>query len=459
MSDISSFLRRAGLTLLASLLPVAALAEAFPGAVGYGKDADGWRGGRVLSVTNTNPEGPGSLRACAEAEGPRVCLVRTAGTIILDRPIKVASNVYIAGQTAPGDGLQIRLDGEGATPIVIKGVNDVLIRFLKVRPGPTDIPHPSVDAVTVENAQHVYLDHMSLSFSTDETFNVHASRGETSHVTLARSLLSYSLDRSSHPEGRHSKGALICSSEKSATGCGRITLWRNLFAHHRDRMPDVNASEIGPVEVVNNLFFNPISQFGEYYNLVGDTRIAHIANVAVPGPSTHDDTPPAVEVFLLHDANPLGLRAEDNLAFGGPCVSNPGPAVLGPTARSRIDLDVPLSEGLPILPAAQVMDALLPMVGDILHRDALDIRALDGLINCSGRVIDRVEQVGGWPVLASAVPEPDTDGDGMPDAWEATHPSLSGESYDDAWAADPDTGLSFLETYLSTLAGDLPEAR
>lgn len=287
-------------TLLAGLLaPAAAAALAFPGAVGYGRDADGWRGGQIVKVTTLADEGPGSLRACAERDGPRVCLIQVAGTIIVGRPIMVRSDVYIAGQTAPGDGIQIRLDGVGATPLVIKNAHDVLVRFIKVRPGPTDTPSPAVDSVTVENAQRIYLDHLSLSFATDETFNVHASKGETSDITLARSLLSYSLDRSSHPKGRHSKGALICSYDKSASGCGRITLWRNVFAHHRDRNPDVKASATGPVEVVNNIFYNPISQFGEYYNLVGDTRILHVGNVTMPGPSTISDLPPSVEVFML----------------------------------------------------------------------------------------------------------------------------------------------------------------
>ncbi|SPJ23664.1 pectate lyase family protein [Palleronia abyssalis] len=450
--------RIAAAVLLVSAIPVTALAQAFPGAVGYGKGADGWRGGRVLSVINTAPEGPGSFRACAEATGPRVCLVRVGGTVVLDRPIRVRSNVYIAGQTAPGDGLQIRLDGQGATPLVIKNAQDVLVRFLKVRPGPTDTPNANVDAVTVENSQRVYLDHMSLSFATDETFNIHASRGLTADITLARSLLSFSLDRSSHPKGRHSKGALVCSFDATATGCGRITLWRNLFVHHRDRMPDVKASAVGPVEVVNNVFYNPISQFGEYYNLMGDTRIAHLFNVALPGPSTKADPPPAVEVFML-GSEPLALRAPGNLSYGGPCFTDPGVRVLGPTARSKRDPSVPLSQGLPILPAADVVRAVVPMAGDHLHRDTLDIRALDDLRDCTGKVIDQVSQVGGWPALPTAAPDPDSDGDGLPDAWEAAHPGLSIDTPDDPWANDPTTGLPFIESYLSMLAGDLPALR
>ena len=82
---------------------------AFAGAEGFGRYARGWRGGEVIKVTTLEDRGPGSLRACAEADRPRVCIFEVAGTIVVDSTIAVGSNVYLAGQTAPGDGLQLRL--------------------------------------------------------------------------------------------------------------------------------------------------------------------------------------------------------------------------------------------------------------------------------------------------------------------------------------------------------------
>ena len=47
---------------------------AFPGAVGHGAGSRGGRNGRVIEVTTTADTGPGTLRACVEESGPRVCV-------------------------------------------------------------------------------------------------------------------------------------------------------------------------------------------------------------------------------------------------------------------------------------------------------------------------------------------------------------------------------------------------
>lgn len=104
---------------------------AFPSAEGYGRFARGGRGGRVLHVTNLNDDGPGSLRAAVEAEGPRTVVFEVSGLITLESPL-VVRNPYltIAGQTAPGAGVCMRKFNLG-----LYGTHDVVIRCLRVRPG------------------------------------------------------------------------------------------------------------------------------------------------------------------------------------------------------------------------------------------------------------------------------------------------------------------------------------
>lgn len=443
---------------LAALAGPAAAAPAFPGAVGYGAGADGWRNGQLIAVTSLADSGAGSLRACAEATGPRICIFRVAGTITLSKPIMVRSAVYIAGQTAPGGGIQLRLGRSSHGPLIVKNAENVVIRFLKLRPGTGGGTSSTIDALTVENARNVYLGNLSMAFASDETFNIHVSGSTARDITLADSILAYSLDRANHPEGTHSKGALICSDEKRNNQCGRISLIRNLFAHHRDRNPDIKATSVGPVEIVNNIFYDPISQFGEFYDLLGETRIAYVGNLALTGPSTTTRAATAVEVIAEAGGNRISVWEEGNLAFRQSGCGARTPMLILDLAGTGHRATKPLPTTLSPRAASSLEGFLPPRVGDVLpgggHRDGLDLRVLNDLARCEGRVIDSPDQAGGWPAIASAAAPSDRDGDLLPDAFESSHPGMRPNARDNPWA-DPDgDGLSAVETWLANLAGD-----
>jgi hypothetical protein len=111
--------------LLAAMEPP----PAFPGAEGFGARASGGRGGAVYYVTNLDDSGPGSLRD-AVTRGDRMVLFKVSGTIDIKRGLVIKpSNLTIAGETAPGDGICIKGD-----QVVIVGKN-VIVRYLRFRPG------------------------------------------------------------------------------------------------------------------------------------------------------------------------------------------------------------------------------------------------------------------------------------------------------------------------------------
>lgn len=429
---------------------------AFPGAQGFGADAVGWRGGKIIAVTTLKDAGPGSLRACAETgDTPRICTFTVSGTLTLASAIMVGSNVYIAGQTAPGGGIQIRLGQADHSPLTVKNAHDVVIRFLKLRPGTGGGDGNTVDALTVENVERGYFGNLSMAFAVDETFNIHVSNSRVQDITLADSLLAFSLDHATHPKGRHSKGALICSTEGPVNECGRITLLRNVFAHHRDRNPDLKATAIGPIDVINNLFYDPISQFGEFYNLDGDTRINYIGNLALSGPSSIDPPPPAVEVFDWIAGHPIAVYASDNLARR--CKDGQPIAILDPAAIAH-QAAAPNAVSAPAMPAA-IVQATIPMrVGDSLpdrrHRDDLDKRALGDIAHCEGHVINHPDDIGGWPNPAPGQAPKDSDKDGLPDDFERAHPGLDPATPSDIWQIEPASGLAYVELWLAQLAGD-----
>jgi pectate lyase len=80
-------------------------------------------------------------------------------------------------------------------------------------------------------------------------------------------------------------------------------------------------------------------------------------------------------------------------------------------------------------------------------RDALDRRAIESVINRAGRIIDEPAEAGGWPRLRSGPVAPDSDGDGMPDAWEVVH-GTAPQAFD-PWDDADGNGWPNLEDYLN----------
>jgi hypothetical protein len=120
-------------------------APAFPGAEGFGMATRGGRGGRVIKVTNLNPDGPGSLHDALLVNEPRIIVFDVSGVIDCPPPagewlLRKSHRLYaanapltIAGQTAPGAGITINgqlnlTDGDGGN-----SVDDVILRFLRLR--------------------------------------------------------------------------------------------------------------------------------------------------------------------------------------------------------------------------------------------------------------------------------------------------------------------------------------
>ena len=433
---------------------------AFPGATGFAKYSNGWRGGAIVPITTLADDGPGSLRSCAQDFlGPRVCVFRVSGTIEIDKPIIVSSDTYIAGQTAPGKGVQIKVGKTQSTPIMVHDARDVLIRFLKLRPGPSIKPSSNIDGILIENSENVYLDHLSIQFATDENIGLHVKRKRTSNVTIARSIIALGLDKANHPKGRHSKGALICSSDGVDPECGRISLIENLFAHNRDRNPDVKATDTGPVEIINNVFYNAKSQFAELYNIIGNTRINYVGNVVLPGPSSRKNPPlPAVEAFAWKEQFVMEIYAEDNVNHTREICGTASDNLIldGEAAAHRVPEPV-LPMAHEPYPSSRTLETVLAIAGSRLpdgrFDDELDEKVLEQVRRCKGRITNYAEDIGGWPDLPEEEAAPDSDLDGMPDEWELAH-GLDPNDAGDTWGDINGNGWSNIEEYLSDLAGD-----
>lgn len=171
-SNISSIVLVSTVECLESRQLLSAISDvkAFPEAEGYGADAVGGRGGRILFVTNLNDSGSGSFREALEADGPRTVVFRVAGVITLSSMINVTHPyLTIAGQTAPLPGITLRLDESAYTPDDIHqsetllniATHDVIVRYLKFRRGDSVVSGDNINLTSP--AYNVIIDRCSLS--------------------------------------------------------------------------------------------------------------------------------------------------------------------------------------------------------------------------------------------------------------------------------------------------------
>ena len=416
---------------------------AFPRAEGAGRMARGGRGGRVLRVTNLNDSGPGSLRAAVEIEGPRTVVFDIGGTIALASPLTIRrGRITLAGQTAPGGGITLR------DHALVIAADDVVVRHIRSRLG--DESRVESDAISIERGRRIILDHVSASWSVDETLSV-GSRYDPPErgiydVTVQWSVISESLNASGHAKGEHGYGSLVRGGHGA-----RMTFHHNLWAAHRARMPrpgNYNPPSVDPegprFEFRSNLFHD---WGGSHAGYNADTEslstYAFIGNVYIAGPDS-------VGRWAFEESNPLARAWFEDNSMDGQVPSDPWSLVK--------DSDRP-GYRLPGRPdwaaaatgtSAETEAAVLAHAGAGPVRDAVDERIVAAVGTRSLRIIDSQSQVGGWPVLAPGTPWIDHDADGMPDNWETAHGLDPADAGDGALDRDSD-GYTNLEDWLNSL--------
>ena len=418
---------------------------AFTGAEGAGRLATGGRGGAVLRVTNLNDAGPGSLRAAVEADGPRTVIFDIGGTIRLESPLRIRrGRITIAGQTAPGGGITLR------DHALVVAADDVVVRYIRSRLG--DESRIESDAVTIERGRRIILDHVSASWSVDETLSA-GSRYDPPErgiydVTVQWSLIAESLNRSGHAKGDHGYGSLVRGGHGA-----RMTFHHNLWAAHRARMPrpgNYNPPPVDPegprFEFRSNVFYDWGGSHSGY-NADTDSLSAYafIGNAWIPGPDSAGR-------WAFEESNPLARAWFETNSMDG--VTPPDPWTLVKDSDRpgyRLAALPDWAEAATETPDAATA-AVLDRAGASRVRDVVDLRIVSGVRGRTGRIIDSQTQVGGWPELDAGTPWIDGDGDGMPDDWERAH-GLDPAAAADGPADRDGDGYSNLEDWLNTLAG------
>jgi pectate lyase len=358
---------------------------AFPGAEGFGANSRGGLNGQIIEVINLHDSGPGSLRAAIEAKGPRIVVFRVEGTIELLSRIKIVNPfITIAGQTAPGVGITVKNHPSNIRSPIEISTHDVIMRYIRYRPGPSTQFSDTVDALTISAGYNIIIDHCSFSWATDEIVN---TWNDVRDITIQWSIIAEGLNKSTHPKGRHSKGMLLGSA-----GAERISVHHNLFAHNYDRNIDINSA--GVIDMVNNVFYNA-TRWTEIKDKYGDQKVNIIGNYYKWGPSSGSD---GYEVFYYKNTgrHPK-VYVKGNIGFHRPSENLPDELIVREDSRWMIVNDRFPAPHITTVSAFEVFDLVLKNTGAILPmRDAVDKRIVNDVLQGIGKIIDDPEQVGGW---------------------------------------------------------------
>lgn len=419
---------------------------AFPGAEGFGARATGGRGGRVIAVTNLGDSGPGSLRAALAEKGPRTVVFRVSGTIELKSNLSLKNgDLTLAGQTAPGDGICLKNYALG-----FDGASNVIVRYLRIRPG--DASGKDLDAMGGRTGENIIVDHCSASWSIDECVSFY---GAVRNLTVQWCVIGESLYQSIHAKGHHGFGGIW--------GGDGASWHHNLVVHHSSRNPRLVGKSPVPqlVDVRNNVVYN--WGYNSTYGGDGDVRVNLVNNVYRPGPATRAN----VRARLANPSAGTVARnwwIDGNLAVGAPEVTADNWRGVHPAAGATAEsLRAPQPFAVAAVTThapAEALELVLRDAGAVLpRRDLVDARLVEETRTGTARfgetydgggkgIIDSPRTVGGWPELKSAEAPADTDGDGLPDAWELRH-RLDPRNPSDG-AQDPDgDGYTNLEEFLN----------
>jgi len=413
---------------------------AFPTAEGYGKYTVGGRGGDIYEVTNLNDSGEGSLRAALESEGPRTVVFRISGTITGNFSIKNDS-ITIAGQTAPGDGICIK--GNLSTE-----ADHIIIRYIRVRWDPA---MGEKDAIGSRYHKNIIFDHVSASWSTDETMTLYHNE----NTTVQWCIISQACPKGTTDE--HRFGGIW--------GNNYGTWHHNLIAHNASRNPRW-ASGCGYNDYRNNVIYNweYESCYGAEAHQKGDRRkppIEHstinmIANYYKPGPATQQKVRRRIAAPSSRDeeTDAGNWWVSDNYVDGYSEVTSDN--WKGVDGNNYIKLSEPWDAmTISQQSAEEAYVEVIKYAGcSKPARDKVDSDIIDDVLNGTAKygnngIIDNPSDVGGWPVLKSEPAPKDTDHDGMPDAWENKN-KLDKTNPDDRNTIASD-GYTMLEKYLNSI--------
>ena len=479
--------------LTALLLSLAADAQfdsapAFPGAEGFGRYTTGGRGGAVYHVTRLDDDSnPGSFRYACNQRGKRTIVFDVSGTIYLKSELQLKNgNVSILGQTAPGDGICI-----ADYPFTISSSN-VIIRYMRFRLGNRKVAYHEGDGLGGMDQANIIIDHCSVSWSVDECLSVYGSK----NITVQWCFVDQSMVNSGHSKGSHGYGG--------NWGGSGASYHHNLIAHHTSRTPRLGPRPSTQTDERMDMRNNVIYNWGGNGCYGGEGMNVNIVNnFYKPGPGSPEGTKgmriAAVGIrtsaYTHHDTSPNEWDAmwhvwgkyyvtgnvnskydevtTDNWTYGmyNQVDASGNDGTYTEVTKDTMRIKQPIPYGFVTThKALKAFEKVVAYGGASYKRDSHDTYIAEdvekGTAKYSGvgqegkGFINSQDEADGWPVLNSETAPADSDGDGMPDAWETEY-GLNPTNANDAnrYNLDSHRYYTNLEVYCNSLVEHIVKAQ
>ncbi len=393
---------------------------AFPGAQGFGQYATGGRGGTVYHVTSLADDGSAGTFRAAVSSPNRIIVFDVGGYINLGSAVSAASNLTIAGQTAPGGGI-----GLMGNELSFYNQNNIICRHLRVRQGGSSTGSSGINiGSSGGQANNMIFDHTSVEFGQWDSIDAVG----TYNFTIQNCIIA---DPINQQFGAHVQGA-------------NASYVNNLWVNAHNRQPLAKASTI----YVNNVIYD----FQAGYT-TADTagHFSHdiVNNYFITGPSS---TAPNDDFFqfdgnqTVYGVGNMLDSSRDGILNGSP--SEPGGDVVSATPWS------PVTATIPTVSAQNAYRIDVSSAG-AFPSDPLDSLVIGQVMSLgmSGNLITSPGNTGlangGYGTIDGGTALVDSDQDGMPDVWENATGSNPLVADNNVVAAD---GYTLLEHYLNWLA-------
>ncbi|MBP5339797.1 MAG: hypothetical protein J6Z14_10960 [Prevotella sp.] len=249
---------------------------AFPEAEGYGRFANGGRGGSVYHVTSLSGDNvPGTLKYGLLLDEPHTIVFDVSGIIDLGfEAIFTKPNITIAAQTAPGKGICLKASN-------INIGSDNIARFVRFKRGLGVYGENTGNAMGMSGADHAIVDHCTAAWGTDETVSGRGAK----NITFQYSGIFEALGITGHKN--YSDGT---NHGYAATIDGQKGSWHhNLLLNCEGRNwsmgggMDGQNRPIGGLDLFNNVCYNwhnrttdgnchEVNFVNNYYKMGSDTR-------------------------------------------------------------------------------------------------------------------------------------------------------------------------------------------